>query len=66
MNILSKSKIPIIIILVGFIILTSFHNYASGGLSSTIGGTQGTGNGQFDQPWGLGVNSTGHIFVVEY
>ena len=37
-----------------------------GGLAATIGGTQGTGNGEFDQPWGLGVNSTGHIFVVEY
>ena len=36
------------------------------GLSMTLGGTQGTGNGEFSQPWGIGVNATGWIFVAEY
>ena len=40
-------------------------NSAYAGLQATIG-SQGTGNGQFDQPWGLGINSTGWIFVAEY
>ena len=40
-------------------------NSAYAGLQATIG-SQGTGNGEFDQPWGLGVNSTGWIFVTEY
>ena len=35
-------------------------------LSMTLGGTQGTGDGEFDQPWGLAVNSTGWIHVIEY
>jgi sugar lactone lactonase YvrE len=43
--------------------LASSSAYA--GLQATIG-SQGTGNGQFNQPWGLGVNSTGWIFVAEY
>ena len=47
----------------GLIGLASNSAYA--GLQATIG-SQGTGNGQFDQPWGLGVNSTGWIFVAEY
>ncbi len=35
-------------------------------LVHTLGTGQGSGNGQLDQPWGLGVNSTGHVFVAEY
>ena len=55
--------IAISILCVGLIGLASNSAYA--GLQATIG-SQGTGNGQFDQPWGLGVNSTGWIFVAEY
>ena len=47
----------------GLIGLASNSAYA--GLQATIG-SQGTGDGEFDQPWGLGVNSTGWIFVAEY
>ena len=55
--------IAIAVLCVGLIGLASNSVYA--GLQATIG-SQGTGNGEFDQPWGLGVNSTGWIFVAEY
>ena len=55
--------IAIAVLCVGLIGLASNSAYA--GLQATIG-SQGTGNGEFDQPWGLGVNSTGWIFVAEY
>jgi tripartite motif-containing protein 71 len=29
-------------------------------------GTQGTGNGQFYEPWGVAVDSSGNVFVTEY
>ena len=56
----------VIAIVVAGIGLIGFTSYTYAGFVATIGGIQGTGNGQFDQPWGLGVNSTGHIFVAEY
>ena len=44
--------IAIVIVCVGLIGLASNSAYA--GLQATIG-SYGTGNGQFDQPWGLEV-----------
>jgi len=29
-------------------------------------GSQGTGDGQFDQPWGIDVDNSGNIYVAEY
>jgi len=55
--------ITLVVVCLGLIGLASNAAYA--GLQATIG-SQGTGNGEFDQPWGLGVNSTGWIFVAEY
>ena len=46
--------------------LVLFFPAVYGDLVHTLGGTKGTGNGELDQPWGLAVNSTGHVFVAEY
>ena len=59
-------KFVLIIAIVAGIGLIGFTSYTYAGFVATIGGTQGTGNGQFDQPWGLAVNDTGHVFVAEY
>ena len=55
--------IAIAVLCVGLIGLASNSAYAA--LQATIG-SQGTGNGEFNQPWGLGINGTGWIFVAEY
>ncbi len=51
----------LVVAIIGVMVPSAFA-----GLSLTLGGTQGTGNGEFDQPWGLAVNSTGWIHVIEY
>ena len=58
---------PVVIIAVFvLVLLTTTFTLGYAALVSTIGGTQGTGNGEFDQPWGLGIGSSGTIYVAEY
>ena len=58
-------KSVFIIAIVAVVLIGLASNSAYAGLQATIG-SQGTGNGEFDQPWGLGINGTGWIFVAEY
>ena len=53
--------LPVLLLLSVFMI-----PLADGERVRTMGSGKGTGNGQFDVPWGLGSNSTGHVFVAEF
>jgi DNA-binding beta-propeller fold protein YncE len=40
--------------------------FTSSGAYITQWGSQGSGNGEFQQPAGVGVDASGNIYVVEY
>ena len=43
-----------------------YPEFTNDGTFVTKWGSQGTGDGQFRNPWGIGIDSSGKVFVSDF